>query len=186
MKKLVMLASLVLALTVGSGVQASVGDKLLLYIPNRLVDFVDIISLSMGFGPAIRVNVHATRVISFGGGVGATAKAIKAINRQYGAGLESGWETSFMMISAESKELKDNTRGVKSFNYYSTGVPSTDEKIYEFYDGARDYWSIGVAGAAGLVELDAEFHPVEFADFFTGFLFIDLKGDDFTSDNLRI
>lgn len=184
MKRLLALIALVFTLSFGNGVQASVGDTLLLYFPNRIVDFMDIFSLSLGFGPVARADVWCTRDFSFGAGVGAAAKAVKQYNRQYGLGLENGWEASFMVVSMEDKELSDTTRLLKAYKYYSGGTPSPYERIYNFHEGERDFWSIGVQGAA-LGEVDAEFHPVELADFFTGFFFIDLKGDDFTGDDLR-
>jgi len=97
----------------------------------------------------------------------------------------NGWESSFMVISAEDMELTDTTRGVNDFHYYTTGIPSPEEKHFAFRTGERDYWSLGVHAAA-LAEVEGEFHPVELADFFAGFFFVDLKGDDFTADDLRM
>lgn len=185
MKKFMFLSVLALSLTMGSSSRAAVLDTLLLYIPNRAVDFVDTFSVCLGFGPAAHGHVWVTRAVGFGGGVGATAQVVKEINRQYGTALIDGWESSFMVISAEDKKLTEGTRGVKDYYYYSTGIPLPDEQIYNFYDGARDYWSFGVH-AALLGELQLEFHPVELGDFVSGFFFIDLKGDDFTADDLRL
>jgi hypothetical protein len=185
MKKLAVMGSLILAMAFGSTVQAAVADTVLLYLPNRIVDLMDIFSLEIGFGPAIRGEARLTRACQLGAGVGATIKGVKGINRQYGGAMEEGWDASFLMVSAENKEREKTSRGVKKFYYYATGTPLPTEKVYDLYEGARDYWAFG-ADAAALVEVNFEAHPIEIADFITGWVFIDLKSDDFTGDDLRL
>jgi hypothetical protein len=183
MRKAVMFLSLAFVLACATGVRAenqpSISDKLVLYIPNRIVDCVDMFSVGLGFGPVLKVEVRATRAIAFGGGVGASTKMVKAINRQYGFGLESGWDLTFLMIGIEDRELTDTTRLLKKYYQDYSGIALPGERIYDFYQGQRDYWEIGLDLAA-LVELNVALHPVEIADFITGFFFIDLKGDDYT------
>jgi len=185
MKKVTLLILVLLVFSFGMVSEAGVADRILLYIPNRLVDMVDVFSLELGFGPVIRGHLRVTRACDMGAGAGATAKAVKQINRQYGGCLENGWEANFLMIAAENKERKKTSRGVKNFYYYATGVPLPEERIYDFYDGARDYWAVG-ADVAALVEVNGDIHFIEIADFITGWLFIDLKADDFTGDDLRL
>ena len=178
MKKFIALVVVVVAMTAGTVTQASVLDKLVMYVPNRIIDVMDVFSLSLAFGPTARGEVWCTRPFAFGAGTGVLAKAAKAYNRQYGFGLESGWETSFAAASAEQKELSHSIGSLKDYTYYSTGAPNTSERIYNFYNGERDYWSLGMTGGLAIAEVSGEFHPVEIFDFFAGFLFIDLKGDD--------
>ena len=90
-------------------------NMLILYLPNRVMDFLDIADVSVGFGPTAKAQAWITRYMSFGGGIGGSAKLIKAYNRQYGAGLESGWSASFMMLTAENTQLYETTRGVQKY-----------------------------------------------------------------------
>lgn len=160
------------------------GNKLLLYFPNRFVDMADMVDVDAGFGPTVKAKLWATRYMAFGGGIGGSAKIIKGYNRQYGAGLESGWNASFMMLSAENTEMTETTRDVQQyFNYYS-GVPSLDNSVYNFWKGPKDMFAIGGEGAL-FGELGAEVHPFEIVDFTAGWLFLDPKGDDFTMADLR-
>ncbi len=160
------------------------GDKLLLYFPNRFVDMADMADVSAGFGPTVKGKLWVTRYMAFGGGIGGSAKIIKAYNRQYGAGLQSGWNASFMMLSAENTEMTETTRDVQQyFNYYS-GVPSLNNSVYNFWKGPEDMFSIGGEGAL-FGELDGEVHPFEIVDFAAGWFFLDPKGDDFTMADLR-
>jgi hypothetical protein len=112
------------------------------------------------------------------------AKAAKAHNRQYGCGLESGSETNFMMITSEAKELTNCIGSLKEYNNYYSGPPRTDQRIYNFDDGERDYWSIGMTGGLAIAEVNGEFHPIEIVDFFAGCLFIDIKDDDLTGSDI--
>jgi hypothetical protein len=185
MKKFVALVVIFVAMTAGTVTQANVLDKIVLYIPNRIVDAMDVFSLSLGFGPCIRGETWCTRPWAFGGGIGVEAKAVKGYNRQYGFGLESGWESSFMSASGEAKELSHSIGTLKDYSYYSTGCPNTSERIYDFHNGERDYWSAGLTGGLVLAEVSGEFHAVELFDFVSGFLFIDIKGDDFTLTDIK-
>ncbi len=183
MKKFVMLAIMMMIMATSSVAKAGAGDTILLYIPNRIVDMMDVFSLTLGFGPAIGVEVQATKYCSVGGEVGFTAQMVKGINRQYGFAVENGWDVSFLMISAENRERDESIGSVKNYYYYSTGVPSIDESPYDFHNGAQNFWAVG-GKAAALIEVKAEFNPVEIADFVLGWLFIDIKGDDFTADDI--
>ncbi|MCF7791435.1 MAG: hypothetical protein K9L78_03885 [Victivallales bacterium] len=159
-------------------------DMLILYFPNRVMDFLDIVDVSLGFGPVVKAKLWATRYMAFGGGVGGSAKIIKGYNRQYGAGLESGWNASFMMLTAENTEMYETTRGVQSYFEHYTGIPSLNDNVYNFWKGPRDMFSIGMQ-AAVFGELDAEVHPFEIIDFASGLFFLDPKGDDIKMSDIE-
>ena len=186
MKKLGAIIAAAFILTAGTTSYAadSVFEGIVLYIPHRLVDAFDVFSMTLGFGPTARVKVHATRDFAFGAGVGVEASAVKQINRQYGFGLESGWDASFAWLSAEHSQRESSLGSLKDYYYYSTGIPSPRENIYKFFDGTRDFWSLGVEAGVGLVKFNFELHPVEVADFITGWIFIDLKDDDFGLEDI--
>ncbi len=186
MKKIGAIIAAAFILTAGASTHAadSVYEGIVFYVPHRIIDAVDVFSMTLGFGPTARLKVFATRDFAFGAGVGVDAALVKQINRQYGAGLESGWDTSFALISAEHSQRESSVGSVKDFYYYSTGTPSPRENVYKFYDGARDFWSLGVEAGVGLVEFTFELHPVEIADFVTGWVFIDIKDDDFGVEDI--
>jgi hypothetical protein len=146
MKKFAMLAVTLLIMGTSSVAKAGAGDTILLYIPNRIVDTMDMFSLTLGFGPAIGAKVQLTQSVGLGGEVGFTAQMIKGINRQYGFALENGWDASFLMIAAEQRERDEAIGSVKNYYYYSTGVPRMDKVPYDFHNGAKDFWAIGGKG----------------------------------------
>ncbi len=183
MKKIVTLVAMVMILGTSSVAKADAGDTILLYIPNRIVDFMDIFSVTLGFGPAVGVEVQATKYLGMGGEVGPTVQMIKGVNRQYGFAKQSGWDASFLMISAERRDREGAMGSVKDFYYYSTGVPTIEKDAFDFHKGALDFWACG-GKLAALIEVQGYIHPIEIADFFTGWFFYDLKDDDFTADDL--
>ena len=164
--------------------KADIADKLLLYIPNRIIDFMDMFSLNLGFGPKIKAEFRVTRAFSFGSGIGVSALMVKDYNRQYGFALENGWDGYFTCVFAEDTERKPTTRLVKEFWYHEAGFPNPNSEIYNIYTGARDYWELGV-DAAFLVDVHFALHPIDIADFLSGWFFVDLKGDDITENDLE-
>ncbi len=176
---LVMVALLFIA---SIAVNAGVKDKVLLYLPNRILDATDIFSLGLGIGPAAKLELRATRACDFGGGVGAAAYAVKDYNRQYGGCLQNGYDWSFTCLGDEN-EQRTGSRWVKSDWYQYTGIPSYKAQEYDRFEGSRDYWEIGGEGGAGLIGR-AAIHPINIADFITGWFFIDLAGNDITSEDM--
>lgn len=185
MKKLGAIIAAAFILTAGTTSYAadSVYEGVVLYIPHRIVDAFDIFSMTLGFGPTARVKVHATRYLAFGAGVGVEASAVKQINRQYGLGLESGWDASFAWLSAEHSQRKDSLGSLKDYYYYATGIPSPNNDLYKFHNGTKDFWSLGVEAGVALVKFNFELHPTEIADFITGWFLVDLKDDDFSVED---
>lgn len=152
-------------------------DKVCLYLPNRIIDVVDIFTLELGAGPVVRAELQLTEAFQFGAGVGATARVVKGINRQYGGCYENGWTAGFTCIMGEDMERSKNSRWVQGYWEDYCGLPMPSQEIYNFYTGAKDYWSIG--GTLGLgIEGTFFIHPVEIADLITGIFFFDIKGDD--------
>lgn len=169
--------------TAGSSAKADVLDKIALYLPNRFLDALDTFTVSLGVGPVIRAELHATRGFAFGAGAGAKVMAIKGCNRQYGVGREEGYDISFAMFNRVNLTRDGQSRLVQPFSIDEDGFPLPNQRLYEFYNGARDYWGIGGSLALGLAGTVA-IHPIEIADFVTGIFFIDLKGDDLTGEDL--
>ena len=185
MKKLFMMLAVVAAGMFCSPVQgATIGEKLLFYIPNRIVDAFDTFSVSLGLGPVVEARLMATRACDTGAGIGMCAKAYKLHNRQYGLGIEEGWYWSFICVGEENFSVTESTPLVSRYVEMRAGFPEPTQRVYDFFDGPRDYWAFG--GALGLL-LDGELyvHPVELVDFILGFFLIDIKDDDFTMEDFR-
>ncbi|UDQ96803.1 hypothetical protein AAEX28_07025 [Lentisphaerota bacterium WC36G] len=180
MKKFILLLTVAASAIVSPVAKADVAEKLLLYVPHRFMDALDIVSISLGVGLEARAEVRATRFLDYGAGIGPSARLIKEYNRQYGIGFESGYNMNFTNLADESRTRVDSTRSVIDYAESYTGLVWPGMNIYEPQTGARDYWEIGADLALG-VGAHVGFHPVEFADFITGLVCYDLKDDDFDS-----
>ncbi len=163
---------------------ATIGEKLLFYIPNRIVDALDTVSVALGVGPVVEARLMATRAIDVGLGISfSTAKAYKTYNRQYGLGIEEGWYWSFI-VGEEDYTIGNTTPLVAAYSESCAGFPLPTQRVYDFFDGPRDYWAFG--GSLGLfVDGDLYVHPVELVDFVLGFFLIDIKDDDFTMEDFN-
>ena len=185
MKKLLLTLAVAAAGVFGSQVQgATLEERLVFYIPNRIIDALDTFSVALGFGPTVEARLMATRAIDVGAGIGWTAKGYKIHNRQYGFGLEEGWYWSFICLGEEDFSVFESVGFVSKYTETRAGFPEPTQRVYDFFDGARDYWAFG--GALGLL-VDGELyvHPVELADFILGFFLIDIKNDDFTLETFK-
>ena len=159
-------------------------EKLVLYVPNRVVDLLDTFSVNVGFGPRVQVELMCTRFIGGGVGIGSSAMLYKDCNRQYGWGLQNGWGCQVPGFIQEDTERVYTNRLVQSYWESFMGVPTPEQNIYEYHEGARDYWQIG--GSLGLLVVgELYINPIEWVDLALGFLFIDIKDDDLTFENFQ-
>lgn len=185
MKKIIFICVCVMMLGT-AGFDAKADDtlsKIALYFPNRIMDALDIFTVSVGLGPVARAELYATRGFAFGAGAGAEVMFVKGCNRQYGVCRESGYDVSFAMFNRVSLTRDGQSRLVIPFVIDEDGFPLPNERLYEPYNGARDYWAIGGSLSLGLATSLA-IHPIEIADLVAGIFFIDLKDDDIIGEDL--
>jgi hypothetical protein len=133
------------------------GHKLLLYIPNRILDVFDFVRLRVRVGPGIAVGVRATKPITLAfGGYTSIYAGLPGPRREPTINLPIGIEN---YVGAEVSVLDGSNEGRFSPNYSPT--------------------EIGVSVHPLIVGLDVAVDPLEVVDLALGFLFIDLCGDDF-------
>ena len=70
MKKILSGIVFALVLFTGMELQAQWVDKVTLYVPNRILDLLDVFSLDIGGGPAARAELRLTHAVQGGGGFG--------------------------------------------------------------------------------------------------------------------
>ena len=153
--------------------------KLLMYLPNRLMDLLDIFSLELRGGAAIGADVRLTRAVGLAAEIGATGDLIKGYNRQYGCALTQGYEALFLIPMAENMDRSISYGYVNKYWQYGTNFPLPSDAVYAPRTGARDYWAIE-AGAICLVGAKVAVHPLAFVDFFAGLILLDPSDDDYT------
>lgn len=131
------------------GEGSPVWSQILLWLPNRVLDLIDIFRLDVGVGPSFGAVVRVTKYGQLG------------YRQMAPASLRVGDFGRQMPVLIESSN---------EFGVGPTYVDSADRKICDGEIGLGA--DVLVAGAYGGVCVD------EFADFLAGIFFIDLKDDD--------
>lgn len=154
------------------------GERIMLYPVNRILDMTDIVTLNAGVGPDLQANAHLTRAVQAGLGGSATARVGLNTGREFGLYRQTGAEASFLPLSWESCDKKNisSWESVKEVEHSASGLSLPGYRIY--IEDVRDYWSIGGHVPLGAGSVEAEFHLRELVDFALGFMFFDIREDD--------
>jgi hypothetical protein len=153
----------------------------LLYISNRMLDLLDIVTVDIGAGAVCGVEAKATHWMQFGGMYGDQYFLGKDYARQLGGGYASGWNYEFICLTSERRYVDETFGTTKEFILKKKSLgPSMPKDDFTYTQDIRDFWEIG-ANLGWIITLNVAIHPIEIADFFAGFAMIDLKGDDYGS-----
>ena len=159
--------------------------RLIVYVPDRVFDLLDLVTLDVHVGLGAYANLHLTRAAQAGAG----------LRTKIGAGLHD--QRSIGLANEAEFGVAALALGTQSFSGASVGLPGglavgadsmagmhwPSDDLYQTY---RDYWALGASVTAGLVGLEFDFHPMQIFDFIGGFLFIDFARDDLaTTRRLR-
>ena len=162
---------------------ATVGKKILLYIPDRIKDFLDMFTVEVNVGPQIGAGAWVTRAVQVNAYAGATAGG--GIYQKTGIGFEGDAGASFAIGPVGGESLAAARAG-------TFGVLATSKAVlihkpsHPLYQNYRDYWSVGGKLGLAVVGAEAEFHVVEAVDFIAGLFLIDLLTDDWaTTEKLQ-
>lgn len=159
------------------GEKIDYAHKALFYFPNLLIDFTDIFSVTLGVGAESGLRIGATQWFQLGGNYGDTYFVEKGYKRQIGGGYNNGYIFQLGPLVKE-KRYVDETFGSIEEYIIKDNNPIISQPTDDIYaKKVRDFWEIGVEGG-WLLKFDFQMHPIEFADFFTGLIFIDICEDD--------
>jgi len=158
-------------------VERSLAARILLYLPDRVLDLTDILSVDIHLGLGAFVNVHLTRAAQLGAGARGVGGVGWHDHRSLGfqGQAESGVALPGVGAQAFSGAVA-GTSGAFAAADASAGAHRPSGRIYQ---RLRDYWAVGAALTAGPAGVDFDLHPVELADFLVGFAGVDLLHDDF-------
>jgi hypothetical protein len=130
--------------------------KVVMYLPNRILDVFDIVRMRVRVGPGLAVGARATEVASaFVGAYGTVYAGLPGPRNRPTVKLPFGFESR----SGVQASVLDAT---------ATGGVGPDYSTSE----------IGADAQAGIVGINVGVDPVEVVDLAAGFLFIDLRNDD--------
>ena len=154
----------------------------LLYIPNRLLDLTDIVSLYVAgpllphltTGYPLHVNARVTRAAQVGFGITENTVCLgKRYKHHLIPWVKSTQEVSLgPLTSCRFIPASGNER----IEFAKVGILTPADK--PFAEGLMDYWSVGAEAALLPVGAGAEVHPVEIVDFILGLFLVDVGKDD--------
>ena len=135
----------------------SVAHKVLLYIPNRVVDFVDIFRLRVRVGPGVAVGARAT-------------KYVQAYFGSYGA-LYAGLPGARRRVMPRSPIGLETNTGIT--------VSVLDATIDGGFGPEYSPTEIGAGVHLAVVGVDVGIDPWEIVDFVAGIFTLGVRDDDF-------
>ena len=130
--------------------------QVLMYLPNRVLDFVDIVRLRARVGPGVAVGVRATKI----------AQAYAGSYASVYVGLPG----------PRQRQTPRSPIGLESYN--GAAVSVADATVSGGIGPDYSPTEFGVSIHPLIFGLDFGIDPVEIADLVTGFFFIDLRDDD--------
>ncbi len=160
----------------GGAGERNTGLWLAMYPVNRVLDVLDIVSVSAGLGGGAYANAHVTRAVQVGVGAGGGAEAGWWQDRELGVGTDYIAGAAFGPWMAETEgRSRAGTAGVHTDRLSVHGACTPTDAVHRTQ---RDYWGIGARVMALLVGAEVEVHPVEVADAVCGFFLVDFRRDD--------
>lgn len=155
---------------------AQFGRSALLYIPNRLLDVSDLITLKLGAGGPFAVKAKVTNFMEIGGTHGPQYFIGKGFNRQFGGGYQEGFDFGMFCWQTEKLQLEDSFGSFNEFNMNTEfGLADNDQEPYK--TDTLDFWSIGATAGVGIV-CDVQCHIQTIPDMILGFVCLDPNNDD--------
>ena len=153
--------------------------NILLYVPNRVLDLLDLITVEAGFCFGIGAKVQATDFFGIGAQVSA-GETVIGLNRRHPSARASVEEFFHLLpfgtgFLGEARAYTGGTYGIATSQ---AGIKSPTDTIYQ---RARDFWAVGAQAEAGVVAATVQLHTIEVFDFLAGFVFYDPLKDDIGS-----
>jgi hypothetical protein len=165
--------------------ESSAGRRILWFIPDRIVDCLDMVSAGFLFGPMAGAEAHLTRWASLGAHAGVGGGPLWYYNRNLALAAYIGalacigpLQTYMIYEPGFGTGWTQGRPGVGVKHWMKKGAFSLDDDMVR--DGWVDPWGVG----GMFFYWTAEIHPIEIADFVAGLFtlgFVDFVEDDYAN-----
>ncbi|PJZ66166.1 hypothetical protein EHQ27_09260 [Leptospira wolffii] len=159
-------------------VEASTGEKIAWYIPDRIFDIIDQVSVDLNVGPQIGGGVWVTRAVQaviYTGTVGGLGWFQK---KNIGMKSEASFDLAIGPIGATAVAGARIGTGGLDYTTRALWFHTPSHNLYQEY---RDYWGVGAKVGFVFVGAEVEYHPVEIVDFLAGLVLYDPMNDDYAT-----
>jgi len=153
-------------------------EKVLWYIPDRILDLVEVFDIWVNLGPQLGLGYKLTGALQaeafVGGYVGVGYGQKKML------GLKTEGRSALVIGPFGPVATAGSSIGTGGFQF-GAGMEVFHTPSKALYQDMKDYWGIG--GRVGVVYLgvEAEIHPIELVDFLGGIFLFDPLNDDFAT-----
>jgi hypothetical protein len=149
------------------------------YIPDRILDALDVFSFDVHGGFGLWVDAHATRAAQISAGARSVGGFGWHNNRSLGLQTQAQAGFSLLPFGVEGySALRAGTSGLDAGTWSESGLHNPTSTIYADY---KDYWAVGGGATLLFFGAEADIHPIQVFDFVVGFFLIDPLNDDFAS-----
>jgi hypothetical protein len=157
-------------------VERSAHTRALLWIPDRLLDLLDVVTVGVHLGTGAFADAHVTRAVQVGAGFRTTGGL--GVHDHRSIGMKSQAEAGLTVIAIGAHSYAGaliGTSGTRGSADSSKGIHRPSAPLYQQF---RDYWALGANATAGIVGVEVDFHPLQLADFLAGIIGFDFLNDD--------
>jgi len=158
-------------------VDRTIPERILLYLPDRICDLLDIVSFDVHLGAGAYGDIHATRAIQAAGGFRSVGGL--GLHEHRSLGVQSKAEAGVTVVAVGALATVGATLGTSGIQTSRDSILGLHKTTDPYYQQYRDYWAIGASVTAGIAGVEFDFHPVQVVDFVAGIFTFDLLNDDF-------
>jgi len=155
----------------------SIAARVLLYLPDRILDLFDIISFDVHFGLGLYLDVHVTQALQAGGGF----RTVGGIgwHDHRSLGLSTRFDAGLNLLCFGTQYYNGSLIGTSGIRSTNGGVAGIHKPWNRIYQEQIDYWNYGFHATAVIAGVDFDYHLIEIYDFLVGWLTFDPLNDDF-------
>lgn len=158
-------------------IEREVWQQVVLWIPDRVLDLLDIVSFDVHMGWGVFADAHATRAMQLVGGARVTGGI--GLHDHRSLGMKSQGEAGFNVAILGAHSYAGGLVGTSGAQAAISNSAGWHEPTDPLYRSLRDYWAFGASATAAIIGAEVEIHPVQIADFVAGWIGIDFLNDDF-------
>jgi hypothetical protein len=157
-------------------VERSLHTRALLWLPDRLLDLLDVVTVGVHLGPGAFADAHVTRGLQVAAGFRTTGGL--GVHDHRSIGMKSQAEAGLTVIAVGAHSYGGALMGTSGTRGSADSSKGIHRPTAPLYQQLRDYWAVGASATAGILGLEIDFHPLQLADFFAGIVAFDFLNDD--------
>jgi hypothetical protein len=150
--------------------------RALLWLPDRVLDLLDVVTVGIHLGPGAFADAHVTRALQVSGGARTTGGL--GLHEHRSLGMKSQAEAGLTLVAVGAQSYAGAVVGTSGAHGAADSSRGVHDPAAPLYRQLRDYWAIGASATALFLGFEVDLHPVQLADFAAGIVGLDFLNDD--------